>query len=273
MWAAIAFGVTAVVGLVVVLARTRHSKASLVDQPWMLQEIPRLHVPIMAGLAGFAITGLVLIATLTRGGRTSSAAFDTVVVMFLIAYLFYIGTAFLISYLPHPERSGELVPRIHFSLATTIEYRSVFISWFALRPLMDVYGLDRPADVLAVLLPVSLVLGSTLVAMVTDGLGLIRIVETYFCAGVAAVLALGYAAVVEWAVPGARTSDSALAIALVVFALNSVGYALAASTPLAARYPQVARFYERHGRTVIVADTLLTMLALTFLWLAVVGAI
>ncbi len=273
MWAAIGFCLTAAIGLGVVLARTRRSEARLLDQPWILQEIPRLHVPIMAGLAGFSITGLVLILTLTRGGAASSDAFDTVVVMLLIAFLFYIGNAFLISYLPHAEQSGDLVPRIHFSLASTIEYRCVFISWFALRPLVDVYGLDRPADVLAVLLPVSLVLGSTIVAMVSDGLGLIRFVETYFCAAVAAVLALGYAGIVELFAPGARSSDSALAMALVVFGVNSIGFAVAALTPLAARYPQFARFYERQGRRVVVADMLLTMLALTFLWLAVVGAI
>lgn len=232
-----------------------------------------MHVPIMSGLAGFSITALVLILTLTRGGAAATDAFDTVVVMVLVAFLFYIGTAFLISYLPHAERSGDFVPRVHFSLATTIEYRCVFISWFALRPLMDVYGLDRPADVLAVLLPVSLVLGSTIVAMVSDGLGLVRFTEAYIYAAVAAVLALAYAAIVEWAAPGARSTDSPLALALVVFGLNSVGFATAALTPLAGRYPRVGQLYERYGRTVVAADMLLTMLSLTFLWLAVVGAV
>lgn len=232
-----------------------------------------MHVPIMSGLAGFSITGLVLILTLTRGGAAASDAFDTVVVMLLVAFLFYIGNAILISYLPHLERSGDFVPRVHFSLATTIEYRCVFISWFALRPLVDVYGLDRPADVLAVLLPASLLLGSTIVTMVADGLGLIRLTEAYSYAAVAAVLALAYVGIVEWAAPGARASDSPLALALVIFALNALGFAAAAFTPLAARYPRVERFYERFGRPIVAADMLLTMLALTFLWLAVVGAI
>jgi hypothetical protein len=261
------------VALAVVLPRARRTPARLSDQPWLLQEIPRMHVPIMSGLAGFSITGLVLILTLTRAGPASSDAFDTVVVMLLVGFLFYIGTAFLVSYLPHAEKSGDLVPRIHFSLATTIEYRCVFISWFALRPLVDVYGLDRPADVLAVLLPVSLLLGSALVAMVSDSLGLIRFAEIYFGAAVAAGAALVYAGIVEWIVPGARSSESALALALVVFALNAIGFVLAAFTPLAARYPQFARFYERHGRSLVLADMTLTMTALTFLWLAVVGAI
>lgn len=41
-----------------------------------------------------------------------------------------------------------------------------------------------------------------------------------------------------------------------------------------ARYPEgVRRFYERHGRKVIIADMQMTMVSLSFLWLAVVGVI
>jgi hypothetical protein len=40
--------------------------------------------------------------------------------MFLLACLWWIGNAFLISYILHGETSGELVPRVHFSLASTI---------------------------------------------------------------------------------------------------------------------------------------------------------
>jgi hypothetical protein len=193
--------------------------------------------------------------------------------MFLAAYLFYIGTAFLISYLPQADTAGDLVPRIHFSLATTIEYRTVFLSWFALRPLMEVNDLDGPANVLTVLLPVSLLVGSTIVAMAADGLGLIRLVETYFSAVLAAALAVGYAGFVWLAVPGARSAHSTLAITLVVFALNSLGFASAALTPLAARYELAARAYRRFGRRLIVADMQLTMLSLTLLWLAVVRGV
>jgi len=97
----------------------------------------------------------------------------------IVAYFYYVGNAFLISYLPHPETSGDLVPRVHFRLASTIEYRTLFVSWFALRPLLGTYGLHHPADVLAVLLPLSLALGSVVIAMAADGLGLMRLRETY----------------------------------------------------------------------------------------------
>lgn len=273
MWAVLGFCVVSGLALVVALRHVRGTQPRLGNQPWVLTDVARLHVPIMAGLSGFAITGLVLIATLTRERQATTEAFDTVVVMFLIAYLFYIGNAFLISYLPHEDRTDDHVPRIHFSLASTIEYRCVFISWFALRPLVDVYGLDRPADVLAVLLPTSLVLGSTIVAMAADGFGVIRVAETYLAAAVGMGATLLYAAVIWLFLPEARSPESALWLAVVVFGINTIGFATAALTPLAARYAGMNRFYQRHGRALVVADMQLTMVALPFLWLAVVGAI
>ena len=168
--------------------------------------------------------------------------------------------------------SGDLAPRIHFSLATSIEYRTVFLSWFAIRPLLEVHHLHGPARALGVLLPLSLALGSTIVAVATEGLGLIRVLETYWSAAVATVLALLFAATAAlW--PGLRSDDSTLAMTLVIFALNTFAFALAALTSLAPRYEVASRFYSRHGRRIVVADMQLTMLALMLLWLAVVGLI
>lgn len=272
MTAAVSFCLLALVGLVFVLAPARRRVAQLGAHPWVLQDAARLHVPVMAGLAGFAITGVVLLVGLNRTAHVETGPLGRVVLMFVVAYLFYIGTAFLISYLPHPDSSGDLVPRIHFSLATSIEYRTVFLSWFALRPLLEVHHLDAPARILGVLLPVSLVLGSTIVAMAAEGLGLIRVLETYWSAAVATVLALALAgAAALW--PALRSEDSTLAMTLVIFALNSVGLAVAALTPLAPKYAAAERFYRRNARRIVVADMQLTMLSLLLLWLAVVGLI
>jgi hypothetical protein len=193
--------------------------------------------------------------------------------MFLVAYLFWIGNAFLISYMPHADTSGDLLPRVHFSLASTIEYRTVFISWFALLPLLQANGLDRLAYVLYFLLPASLLLGSVIIAMAADGLGLLRIRETYLSAAVGTSLALAYTAIVAFAIPGARSQYSALNLTVVIFCVNTVGFVLAALTPLSPRYAGIKRFYKRHGRQIVIADMHLTMVTLAFLWLGVVGAI
>jgi hypothetical protein len=268
------FVVAAAIGLAIVLRASRRGAARLDDHPWLLPDTAKLHVTIMGGLAGFAVTGIVLLVSLARDrSHIAAAPFDTVVVMFIVAYFFYVGNAFLISYLPHPETSGNLVPRVHFSLASTIEYRTLFVSWFALRPLLETYGLDRAAAVLAVLLPLSLALGSVVIAMAADGLGLMRLKETYISAAVGTGLAFVYAGIVRLAAPGASTADSALYLTIVIFCVNGAGFALAALTALSPRYPGLERFYARHGRKIVIADMQVTMVALTFLWLAVVGVV
>jgi hypothetical protein len=169
--------------------------------------------------------------------------------------------------------SGDLVQRVHFSLASTIEYRTVFLSWFALLPLLQANDLGRLVPILYILLPVSLLLGSLLVAMATDGLGLMRVGEIYFSAGLGMALTLAYAAVVAFAAPSAHSLYSSLYLTVVLFFVNGVGFAFAALTPLAPRYDPVKRFFERYGRLIVVADMHITMVSLAFLWLAVVGVI
>jgi hypothetical protein len=273
MWAILGFVIAAAIGLVVVIAFGRRGLAHTETYPWQLYATANMHVGIMGGLAGVAFTGIVLVVTLARDrpGIVESSL-DTVIVMFLVAFLWWVGNAFLISYIPHDETSGKLVPRIHFSLASTIEYRTVFLSWFALLPLLEANGFGRLAGVLYFLLPASLLFGSVLIAMCTDGLGLMRLSETYLSAVVGTILALGYAAFAVL-VPDARSPSSALYLTLIIFCVNGLGFALAALTPLSPRYAGIRRFYKQHGRRIVIADMQLTMASLAFLWLCVVGAI
>lgn len=178
MWAVLGFLVAAAIGLVTVLAAGHRRSAHLGSHPWIVYDTAKGHVGIMAGLAGFAFTGVVLIVTLARDRvGLAESSLDTVIVMFLVAYIWWIGNAFLISYLPHGDLSGDLVPRVHFSLASTIEYRTVFLSWFALLPLLEANGLGRISHILYFLLPASLLFGSVLISMAADGLGLLRFSE------------------------------------------------------------------------------------------------
>jgi hypothetical protein len=274
MWAPVIFFIASAIGLVTVLIVGCRGSMRRGEYPWMLDAVSQLHVTIVGTLAGFAFTGVVLVVTLAhdRAGRLETSL-DTVVVMFLVSYLYWVGSAFLISYLPHARTSGDLVQRVHFSLASTIEYRTVFLSWFALFPLLQANGLERLVPVLYFLLPASLLLGSLLVAMATDGLGLMTIKETYFSAAVGVGLALVYGGVVTFALPGMRSPYSALYLAVVIFCVNGVAFALAAGTPLVSQYEGIKRFYDRHGRRIVVADMQVTMVSLAFLWLAVVGVI
>jgi hypothetical protein len=274
MWVVLGFLIVSAIGLVTVLAVGRRGSPQRNGYPWMLDEAAKLHVGIMGTLAGFAFTGIVLVVTLAhdRSG-VNATSLDTVVVMFLVAYLFWIGNAFLISYMPYVDASGDLVQRVHFSLASTIEYRTIFLSWFALLPLLEANGLGRLAHVLYFLLPASLLLGSVIIAMAADGLGLLLFKETYISAVVGTSLALAYAAIVVFVAPGARSPYSSLLLALVIFCVNGVFFVFAALTPLSPKYAGIKRLYEQHGRRIVMVDMQLTIVSLAFLWLAVVRAI
>jgi len=274
MWVILGFVLAAIIGLAAVLRTGRGSNVRRHEYPWLLDEISKLHVVIVGNLAGFAFTGVVLIVTFSREPTgVAQISLDTVIVMFLIAFLYWIGASFLISYLPHVGTSGDFVQRLHFGLASTIEYRTVFLSWFALLPLLQANGLSNLVPILYFLLPASLLIGSVLLAMVTDGLGLLDVAEIYFSAAIGTGLALGYAALVTFLIPAARSPKSAIYLAVVIFCVNGAGFVFSASTPLAPRYARVKSFFEQHGRRLVAADMYLTALALAFLWLAIVGVI
>ena len=268
------FVIAGAIGIAVILYVARGRSIQRETYPWLLDEVSKLHVMIVGTLAGFAFTGVILVVTFAHdrpGGN--GAALDTVILMFLVSYLYWVGAAFLISYVPHREAGADLVQRVHFSLATTIEYRTVFLSWFALLPLLQANGLGDLVHVLDVLLAASLVIGSALVAVATDGLGVVRVSEVYLSAGIATLLALGYALLVAFGFPAARTPTSTLLLVVVIFCLNGAGFIGAAATSTATRYPAVSRFYDKRGRQIVVCDMQLTMLSLAFLWLAVAGVI
>ncbi len=109
--------------------------------------------------------------------------------------------------------------------------------------------------------------------MATDSLGLMLMEEIYFSAAVGTGLALAYGTGSRGSASNNVLTYSSLYLALVIFCVNGVGFALAALTPLVSQYGSVRRFYERHGRRIIIADMQVTMTSLSFLWLAVVGAI
>lgn len=265
------FVVAAIIGLAVVLAMSRNRGLDHERHPWNLYEAAWAHVQLLGGLAGFAFTGIVLIVTFTQQqGGAIDPAFDTVVVMFLVAFLWWIGGAFLISFIPHDETAGDLMPRVHFSLATTLEYRTVFLSWFALVPLLEANGLGHLNTVVDFTLLVSMACGSVLVAMVADGLGALRFAETYLSAAVAIALTLAFGLIARFAAPAEQSAYTALNVGLIIFVLNGLGFALACLTPLGSQYPGLTTFFERHGKKFVVADMQLTMLSLSFLFLSVV---
>jgi hypothetical protein len=275
MWVLVAFVVVSAVGTAAALFCSRGGTERHDAPPWVLSDLAGKHVGIMGGLAGFAVTGIVLIVGLARGQPISATTpLSTVVIMMLVAYFFYVGNAFLFSYLlPSRESNKNVPPRVHFSLGTMIEYRTLFVSWLALMPLLDAYGFVLPRQVLTWLVPISMLFGSVIVTMLMANIGLMRFKETVVAMLLSAVLAHAYGALVAFALPNLRSEFSSIAVAVVIFGLNGVAFVLAALTPLSPRYPAVEVFFERYGRRIAIVDMTLTVTSLSLLGLAVAGTI
>lgn len=273
-WIVLGFVASSAVGVAAALAVARRGEPRLTPPPWNLYDMAKQHVPIMGGLAGFSITGIVILVGLARSQPgLSAAAMDTVVVMFFVSFIFYISNAFLLSYIPSHESNGEIVYRVHFSLASTMEYRTIFLSWFALMPLLQMHGLMVPASILAFVLPLSLLSGTLVIAMVADSLGLITFKESYVLFGIGTVLVLALAAGTPLTGIQTQSDYSTLTVSLLIFCLNGLSFAVVGLSPLASRYPRVREFLTRHGRSLVVIDMLLTTISQMFLWLAVASFI
>ena len=274
MWVVVAFFAISLVVTLVAFFIWRGKIERHDDPPWELSSLAGQHVFIMAGLAGFAVTGIVLTVGLLQGRSTSSVPLSTVIVMMFVAYFFYVGNAFLFSYfLPNRGASKNVPARVHFALGSTIEYRTLFVSWLALMPLLDAYGLVLPRQVLGWLVPVSMVFGSVIVTVVTSSAGLMRIREVVVTMFLAAALAHGYGILVFAFLPGMQWEFSSIAVAIIIFGLNGAGFMLAALAPLSVRYPAVETFFEKYGRRIVIADVASTVVSLSLLGLAVAGTI
>src|SRR3954451_20658888 len=76
-----------------------------------LAELGGRHVGILSGLAGYAVTGMVLLVTLGRTlPDTDGTSYTTVVTMFFISWMAYSGTAFLFANLAERPKGDHAPP-------------------------------------------------------------------------------------------------------------------------------------------------------------------
>ena len=209
MWVVMSFFLAATIGVVAVLAVGRRGLAQSHHYPWILHDTAKMHAGITAGLAGFALTGVVLVVTLAHDRPAIGGEFPRYRHRDVLGGLPLVGRQRLFGLLhtgyQNERRVGAARPFQSF-LDDRISYG--LSAWFALLPLLEANGLGHLSYVLYFLLPASLLCGSVIIAMVADSLGLLRVWETYFSAGVGSILALGYTAIVAFAVPGARSQYS-----------------------------------------------------------------
>lgn len=270
MWTAIGFLIAVALGTVFAVLFARRDGPVLGNLPWSLPDLARQHVIIMGVLGGFSMTGLVVIVALTRSqADVATASLGTAVLMLVVSINFFVCTAFLLSYLPSSQSTGEVVPRLHVALCSTMEYRTIFLACFALIPLLRAHGLEMPARTLALTIPVLLIFNTIIMATVADGVGLMRFGETCIVTIIAATLCAGFVILVRFWPQHTPNEPSAIVITLAVFCINGLSFALVGLTPAASRYPSMRKFLDRNARRLVIGDMQVTMVAQAFLWLAV----
>jgi len=268
---------TALVGFIVVVLVTapavcflgRRGQLRETPLPWNLVDVAGRQIIVLSGLAGFAITSIVLLVTFARdrAGAASTQSFNAVVTMFLVAYFFYVGTGVIMGYMPRDDEVSPLRPRVQFVLAATLEYRTIFLGWFALVPLMATFELAVPAQALQWLLAMSAVLGTLFTGAVLARVGVLEAREI----GYISALAVGGVAVYTLAAfaLGRELSDSPIYLAGAFFFLNSLTFIHFALGLLAQSKGQFSRLLDRCSRYVVLVDMQATTVLIAILFVAV----
>ena len=242
------------------------------EMPWDLKDLVGRLVVIAGGLAGFAVTGMVLLVTLAKDRLdTRTDSFDATVFMFVTAYLFLVSAAFLFAFMPNKDVDGQQPARIQFALAANLMFRSVMIAWFALRPLMQSFGLSVLADFTGGAITFSLALGGVFLMAILYGSRVITLRETILLPALSTLVWVLVAMLAIYVLPELKSSKSSLYLTAALYGLNMVTFSHFCLGLLANMFDRVRAFSARYSRDVCLVDTQSTMVLLAFLWMAVMG--
>jgi hypothetical protein len=274
MWALIGFLAVVAVTVPIAVYLGRNAAISESEPPWNLVEISSRQVVILGGLAGFAVTGIVLLVTLARTSTEAErVSLNTVIIMFMTAYLFYVGAAVLFSFLPKEDPINGGPPRISFALAATLYYRTLFLAWFALHPLMKATALPVPAEALVWVLTASGTIGGFFTATNMNRVGVLQVREIFLLPLFALAGLAAYAAIIYGLGLEVRSPNAAMYLSLAFFGLNALTFIHFTLGLLAGSSARLCELLRKYQRRAYVADVQTTFTLLLFLWMALIGFI
>jgi hypothetical protein len=247
------------------------------DHSANLSDVAGRHTGIMSGLAGFAVTGMVLLVTLGRSLLdTDGNAYTTVVTMFFVSWMAYSGTAFLFANIVDakvdPGVSGakgfDVAAGQFAGAASTLEF-AFGLAWLALRPLFQAFELSRLADLVAYTSIIVAPISYGLVAnhLRRSGYGPDRILIAVPVLTVVGVLA--YALIVN--LLGIRSDEAALDLIIGGFTVGAFAFLGVITLNVTAAHNVSARFLSRFGRYLILGYVQSIVLFNGFLLLAILG--
>jgi hypothetical protein len=227
----------------------------------------------VTGQAAVAVTSLVLLVTLVRGQEgVATEAFNTVVVMILIAFFSFISTAVQFASLPiEGGTEGTTLPRWLYMIASTQHYRTLFLAWLALKPLVDTFGLHEPAAVLTWVLGSAAVTGWLLTASTAYRIGILRHREVFVAPALGIAAALAARLALRQSPLGLSiTAQDALALTVLLLVLNGLAFTIAWLAPIAGASTAGTRLIERWAPLYTLVDLTASATALALIWLALV---
>ena len=241
------------------------------DPTFELEDVAGRLVGIMSALAGFAVTALVFLVTQAHNvADPSSTSFTTLLAMIVVAYMGYFSSSLLFANVSH--RSGDTT----FDLAAaqyagaSISLFSVFLGWFALKPLFETFGLVAIADLTGWLLVGALVVGYGLLASALYRSGYASARLTVLLPAFAIAATVAYAIIVAL-VPGLRSPAATLGLTVVAFVAGVPAYATMTILPIAAHRERLAPVLADRWHLAVIAYAQGVMVLIGFLLLGVLG--
>lgn len=261
---------TAAVAAALYLAGPHHTGVR--DPSFELEDVSARQVPILGALAGFAVTGVVFLVTQAQNvPDPTSTSFTTVVTMFVVAYMGYFSSSVLFANVSHKTQDSPFDLAAAQYAGASVSLFSVFIGWFALKPLFETFDLTEVARLTGWLLIGAMAVGYGVLASALFRSG-------YATARMAVVLALvgaigtgSYALVVNVLAPDLRSPDATLHLTVLAFLIGVPAYGAMTVLPIAAHRPRWAPVLADRWHLAIIGYAQAVTVMIGFMLLAVLG--
>jgi hypothetical protein len=273
MWAVVALVSTSVVAALSIV-RFGGGAPPQREIPWDLAENARKTVSIASALATFNITGVVLLLSFAREPGEIGTPLSSAVGMFLVAFISLVMAGLMYANL---TKAGVIwcgvdVQTMQYALTTMLFFRSVFLGWLALQPLIDAYGFDDLADQIGwVLLGSAVVGGLTLSVAVLYRLALVSARVVVLVPLFAVVGCSVVALVFELWLEDSRTAASPLYLAYALFVLNGLSFLSYAVLPAALEHPRLGPIIGRAWGIGLAVVGVVSAITIGCIWLATMG--
>ena len=242
------------------------------DPTFEIGDVAARQVGILGALAGFAVTALVFLVTQSRNvPDPASTAFTTVLAMIVVAYMGYFSSSLLFANVSHAAEDSVFDLAAAQYAGASISLFSVFLGWFALRPLFQTFGLTAIAELVGWLLIGALIVGYGQLASALHRSGYASARVTVLLPLFAIAATLVYALLIAVLAPGARSPEATLYLTIVAFISGVPAYTAMTILPIVANRPRLAPILADRWHLAVIAYAEGAMVLTGFLLLAVLG--